>query len=92
MNQYGTQARRHWQTHLPTRYAQIPDQETFFTVLGDDIGDQIAETASAMAGPDPTGETYLEKVGRLNMARLRAEEKVLREMLPDPETDLTTAS
>ncbi len=30
-----------------------------------------------LAGPDPVGEGYLEKVGRLNAARMQAEEKVL---------------
>ena len=35
-------------------------------------------------GPDPPNETYLEKVGRLNMARLQAEEIVLRELLLIP--------
>lgn len=88
MNQYAAQARRHWQTHLPQRYRQIEDPETFFTELGEQIAEQIQQTAAAIAGPDPQGETYLDKVGRLNMARLQAEGQVLREMLPDPQTDL----
>jgi hypothetical protein len=91
MNQYGAQARRHWKTHLPDRYSQIPDPETFFAELGDQIAELIQATAMAIAGPDPTRETYLQKVGRLNMARLSAEEQVLREMLPNPESDLTIA-
>ena len=43
-----------------------------------------------LAGPDPVGEGYLEKVGRLNAARMQAEEVVLRELiLPAPsESDL----
>ena len=35
MNPYGAQARQHWQTHLPERFAQIQDPETFFTDLGE---------------------------------------------------------
>ena len=39
-----------------------------------------------MAGPDKPEEKYLEKVGRLNMARFTAESEVLRELvlIPDP--------
>ena len=38
-----------------------------------------------LAGPDRKGETYLEKVGRLNASKMQAEEIVRAEMLtPDP--------
>ena len=87
MNQYGSQAHRHWQTHLPNRYQQIEDPQTFFTDLGEQIAEQVQDKARAIAGPDPERETYLEKVGRLNMARQTAESDVLREVLP--ETDLS---
>ena len=88
MNPYGAQARKHWQTHLPERFAQIEDPETFFTDLGEEIEQQIEQLAATLAGPDPAEETYLDKVGRLNMARLNAESQVVREMLPAP-TDET---
>ena len=39
----------------------------------------------SLAGDDPAGEGYLEKVGRLRMARLQAEEQVIRETLPPSE-------
>jgi hypothetical protein len=90
MNQYGAQAHRHWQTHLPNRYRQIADPETYFTELGEQIAEQVHDKARAIAGPDPQQETYLDKVGRLNMARLTAESDVLRQMLPEPETDLSS--
>jgi hypothetical protein len=86
MNQYAAQARRHWQTHLPERYRQIEDPDKYFTEMGEQIAQQIQDTARAIAGPDPEQETYLAKVGRLNMARLTAEDQTLREMLPEPET------
>ena len=86
MNQYAAQARRHWQTHLPQRYRQLEDPDTFFTDLGEAIAQQIQDTARTIAGPDPDQETYLDKVGRLNMARLSAEDQVMRETLPEPET------
>jgi len=90
MNRYGAQAQRHWQTHLPQRYRQIEDPESFFAELGDQISQQIESTARQLAGPDPANERYLDKVGRLNMARLSAEAQVIREMLPAPETDAAT--
>ena len=38
-----------------------------------------------LAGPDPVGETFLEKLGRLNASKMQAEEIVRTEMLtPDP--------
>ncbi len=90
MNQYGAQARRHWQTFLPERYRQIEDPQTFFTDLGQQITSRIDGLKAGFAGPDPVGETYLEKLGRLNMAELRAREQALHEMLPDPEDEPTT--
>lgn len=79
MNHYGVQAQRHWQQWLPTRYAQIPDPTTFFTDLGQRVSDQVIELSGWLAGPDIPGEGYLGKVGRLNNAKMRAEEMVLRE-------------
>jgi len=90
MNQYGAQAQRHWQTHLLARYTAIPDPEAYFRQLGDQIAEQVAQLARTIAGPDPLHESYLQKVGRLNMARLEAEDQILRQMLPAPEPDPAT--
>ena len=97
MNRYGTQAMRHWQQTDPARYQQIPDPETFFTELGEQVESEIQALADALAGPDRPGETYMEKVGRLNMARFNAESDILREMVlipdpNDPEIDETPAT
>ena len=95
MNQYGSQALRYWKEYLPERYAQIEDPTEFFTNLGAEMAQQVDELSWAIAGQDPPGESYLEKVGRLNHARLAAEEEVMREMLPaseqEDETDATAA-
>jgi hypothetical protein len=40
-----------------------------------------------LAGHDPAGEGYLAKVSRLRMARLQAEEQVIRETLPPSPED-----
>ena len=87
MNKYAHMAARHWQTFLPDRLQAIPEQEreAFFTGLGEQAAVQIEELQMRLAGPDPVGEGYLEKVGRLNAARSQAEEIVLRELiLPAP--------
>ncbi len=85
MHPYGAQALRHWQTHLPDRYAEIEDPQTFFDELGEQIAQLVQDRAAALAGPDPQEESYLDKLGRLNMARATAESEVLREMLPAPQ-------
>lgn len=90
MNHYGSQAMTHWQRWLPTRYAEIPDPQAYFEDLGQQVQGQIVELSTQLAGEDPPGESYLEKVGRLNMARVQAEELVLREQVllpPEPEVD-----
>jgi hypothetical protein len=86
MNRYGAQAMRHWKQVDPERYQAIPDKETFFTALGAQAEQEIQTRADALAGPDEPEEEYLEKVGRLNMARFTAESEVLRELvlIPDP--------
>src|SRR5437879_3349161 len=97
MNHYGAQAQTHWRTYLPQSYAQIPDPETFFSEMGERVATQIADLQFQLAGDDLPGEGYLGKVGRLNNAKMRAEEIVLREqvlatpentMRYDPDSDL----
>ena len=89
MNKYAHMAIRHWQKTDPDRYNAIPasDRETFFRELGKRAESEIQQLQDQLAGPDPPNETYLEKVGRLNMARLQAEEQVLGELIliPAPE-------
>jgi hypothetical protein len=79
MNQYAAMAEQHWRRWLPSRVAEMEDPASFFSDLGDAVAEQIEELTADLAGDDPAGETYLDKVGRLNMARLRAEEMVLAE-------------
>jgi hypothetical protein len=81
MNHYATLARQHWQTHLPNRYQQLSDPETFFTQLGDQAMEEIDALAEALEGEDQIGETFLAKAARLNTARADAESTVLRELI-----------
>jgi hypothetical protein len=85
MNAYGAQAKAHWAKHLPKSYTEIADKESFFTQKGEEIEDRVDELSQAIAGDDPPGEGYLDKLGRLNEARLTAEHDALLEMLPEPE-------
>ena len=69
MNRYGRSARQHWMTHAPSRMAALPDPEEFFTGLGVLVQGQVSDLTRRLAGPDPAGETYLQKVARLATAR-----------------------
>lgn len=85
MNTYGKFAQETWKMTAPAEYAQIPDPDRWFEALGEEAAEQVGELMMQLAGPDPVGETYLEKVGRLNAAKTQAEEIVRAEMLsPDP--------
>ena len=83
---------RHWQEFDPARFQAIEDPQEFFTTLGAEVEQEIETLAAALAGPDRVGETYLEKVGRLNMARLQAEEAVLSQLIwiSEPQADEET--
>jgi hypothetical protein len=90
MNKYGAMARAHWARWLPGRFAAISDPDSFFSALGREAATRISSLALALAGDDPPGEEYLAKAGRLNMARLQAEEAVLPELIllpPEPGAD-----
>jgi hypothetical protein len=91
MNKYGRMAIRHWEKTDPDRFQQFPEsaRETFFTELGERAEMEIQQLEDQLAGPDPGGESYLEKVGRLNMARLQAEERVLAELILIPPPSLS---
>ena len=85
MNTYGKFAQEAWRTTAPAEYALIPDPEAWFEQLGEEAAQRVGELMMELAGPDPVGETYLEKVGRLNAVKMQAEEIVRAEMLtPDP--------
>ena len=86
VNHYGAMACDHWRKHLPGHLAQIPDQEAFFTQLGETAATEIDQIADALAQTNPPGEGYLQELGRLETARKTAEMQVTREMLLiDPE-------
>ena len=87
MNHYGELALRHWQKYRPNEYRAMSEAEKsqFFDDLGEQISDQIDDLAPTLEGQAPPGETFPQRLGRLNWARLIAQEQVLRETLPPEE-------
>ena len=84
MNEYGRSAQRTWQMLAPTAYNQIEDPETYFAELGEQAADQVVDLTRQIQGPDLPNETYFQKVGRINAAKMQAEEIVRAELLtPD---------
>jgi hypothetical protein len=77
---------RQWQQSDPDRFAKISDPEEFFTQKGLELEREVQALAAGLAGPDRPGESYLEKVARLQTARFNAESDLIREaMAPDPD-------
>jgi hypothetical protein len=90
VNKYGMMARSHWQTWLPERYATIREPDSFFSTLGLEAESQIEDLADQLAGDGQPGEGYLERAGRLTVARSQAEEIILPQLiLLEPEPGLT---
>lgn len=86
-------AREHWTRWAPSRLAALPDPETYFTDLGLQVETQVSDLAAMLAGTDPMGETFLQKVARLTAARRQAEEVVMAQLVwsADPELPLDEA-
>lgn len=95
MNRFGRIAQERWKALAPTAYAQIVDPSSHFSSLGESAEKAWIDLADEMTGPDVEGETYFEKVGRINAARSRAQEMIEADWLtppadqiePDPQDD-----
>lgn len=86
MNRYGTQAMQMWQQLAPAALAALEDPNRHFSTLGEEAEGQVVDLTIQLTGPDVPGETYFQKVGRIENAKLRAEEIVREELLiPPPE-------
>ncbi len=81
MSRYADLARRHWERHAPIKLAELTDPDSYFATLGEQAETQVTDLATRLAGPDPTGEDYLTKAGRLKAARAQAEEIVLSDLV-----------
>ena len=91
MNKYGRLALTMWQQLAPTALAEITDPNQHFSMLGEEALEQVTTLTLQLQGPDVPGETYFAKIGRIENAKLRAEEIVQADLLtPPPELqDLT---
>ncbi|GAA5226953.1 TnpV protein [Paeniglutamicibacter antarcticus] len=87
MNSYGKFAQNAWKTLSPSKYELIVDPEAWFTSLGKEAENSVDSLQVQIAGHDTPGETYLQKVGRLNNAKMQAEEIVRAEILTPPPED-----
>lgn len=74
-------AEKWYQQYLPQAYRGIRDPATFFGTLGEQAGQEIEQTATALTGPDRPGETFSQKLGRLQQAQQAATELVMRKTL-----------
>lgn len=82
MNKYAAMLRQQWEIADPSYVQSLEDPTEHFAQMGEQVQNEILELLPTLEGTDPAGETYLQKVGRLNAARLQAEEVVLTEYQP----------
>ena len=85
MNRYGILARDHWKAHLPERYRALPEPETFFTDLGEQIQERVDELMEARR--PQLDSDYLRNLQNLNWAKKEAEDEALRELALLPPED-----
>ena len=70
--------------------ASLSNTTEHFSQMGEQVEAEVQALLPTLEGTDPAGETYLQKVGRLQAARATAEETVLAEYQPSsdsPEPD-----
>lgn len=84
MNRYGKLAMEMWQQLAPAAYSEIPDPNLHFSTLGTEAEARISQLAVQLAGDDLPGETYWQKVARLETAKRTAEEIVQNDLLIPP--------
>lgn len=82
MNKYGQMLHRQWQSADPRFVKSLSDPTEHFSQMGEQVQEEVLELLPSLEGTDPVGETYLQKVGRLNAAKMQAEEIVLAEYQP----------
>ncbi len=84
MNTYGRLALDLWQQLAPTALAEIPDPNQHFSTLGEEAMEQVTTLTLQLQGQDVPGESYFDKIGRIENAKLRAEEIVTADLLTPP--------
>jgi hypothetical protein len=81
LNEYAAMARQQWEKFRPAELAQLEDQDSYFSMLGQQAADQIEALTKKNAGPDVPGEGYMGKLQRLETARFEARGAVIRDLI-----------
>ena len=93
MNRYGAMAKSHWQEWMPGRYRRLEDPDRYFEQLGEWAQIEIEALVTAMLATEPADLTEQQKPGWRAMARLNAEDQIIRELiLISPEPDSPVAN
>lgn len=91
MNMHGRHAMETMQNHDPKSFSEIQNPEAYFSTLGTQIEDQIGNVMEDLIPRHTEGQSTLEILGGINMAKMRARELVYQEMiyasLPPEEDD-----
>jgi hypothetical protein len=84
LNRFGRFALEAWSELAPSVLSQIPDPNKHFSELGEEAESQWADLWPQLAGPDSPGEDFFVKAGRIEAAKLQAEEMIREELLTPP--------
>ena len=77
MNRFGQMAIDHNRQHRPDAYSQIPDPDTFFTQVGEEIAAEVTQLRDQLLGPGRPGESPEDYRLRSYQASATAEELTL---------------
>jgi hypothetical protein len=77
MNRFGQMALDHNRQHRPDAYSQIPDPDTFFTQVGEEIAAEVTQLRDQLLGPLRPGESPEDYRLRSYQALATAEELTL---------------
>ena len=85
MNRFGRFALESWQTLAPAALSQIPEPNRHFSELGEEAESQWASLWPQLLDPDMPGEDFFTKAGRVEAAKMQAEEMIRADLLIPPE-------
>ncbi len=85
MNRFGRFALEAWSALAPTALSQIPDPQTYFSALGEQAQSEWASLWPQLVEPDPPGEGTFAKAGRIETAKMQAEEMIRADLLTPSE-------
>ena len=81
MNQYGAMAMKHWAEFLPLSFRDLADPQGFFTTLGHQVEEAIAQREQELRDQVTSTEDYLHLARAYSTCHLEAEQQILREMV-----------